>query len=106
MRLVVTMMCVGLAGCAGSQFHARMMEQEGVVSVMPANSPDADFTVSIRNQQDFGFHPDIKENRDRIALDYLRSQCPAGRVVGESMVNTGQFLTGAPARTYFVRVKC
>lgn len=106
MRAVVVLAALALGGCAGSQFHTRMMEQEGVVSVAPAGTPDADFTVSIRNQQDFGFHPDVKENRDRIALDYLRSQCPAGRVVGESVVQTGQFLTGAPARTYFVRVKC
>jgi len=95
-----------LGGCAGSDSHLRMLEGDNAVRVDPASAPGHDYVVSIRNLKDFGYNPDDKPTRDATALRMLRTQCPNGRVVGETVINTGQYLLGNESRTYAVRVKC
>lgn len=97
---------VAFAGCAGSQSHLRLLEKDNALSVAPANSPTHDFVVSIRNLKDFGYDADDKATRDRTALQALEAQCPAGRVVGETVINTGTYALGNPSRTYAIQVKC
>jgi hypothetical protein len=62
--------------------------------------------VSIRNVIDIGYDPDNKATRDAAALRVLAEQCPNGRIVDETVIKTGRFLTGRPARTYAIHVKC
>lgn len=97
---------LALAGCAGSQGHMRLLEQDGALRVSPSANPAANYTVSIRNIADVGYNPDDKAVRDKLALDYLRTQCPSGRIVGETVLETGEYLLGRPARTYAIDVKC
>ncbi|ANL33255.1 hypothetical protein AMC79_CH01154 [Rhizobium phaseoli] len=54
---------------------------------------------------DFGYNLDDKENRERFALNYRKTQCPAGRVVKESAIERGTDSLGRPARTYTLYVK-
>lgn len=82
------------------------MEYHGTLTILPANTPDHDFIVSIRNIKDIGYNPDNPDTRNGTALLALKEQCPTGRVVGETVINTGTFGLGQPARTYAIRVKC
>lgn len=106
MRGAVLVLALALAGCAGSQPHLRLLESDGSIRVAPSESADADFVVSIRNTIDFGYDPDVQEVRHRTALDLLKSQCPTGRVIGETVIDTGAYLTGRASKTYAIRVKC
>ncbi len=102
-KALVMLLSVTLAGC---QTQMRMWESSGDLRVEPANAADADYVVTMRNTLDFGYNPDDKTNRNHVALNYLKTQCPSGRVVRESMIQTGTYGMGRPARTYSVYVKC
>lgn len=104
--LTTIVLALILSACAGSQTHMRVLEADNALNVMPASSPTHDFVVSIRNLKDFGYDPDDKATRDRTALQALETQCPAGRVVGETVINTGTYALGNPSRTYAIQVKC
>lgn len=107
MRGLLMMAAVALlAGCAGTQSYLRILESSNAISVAPASGPGHDFVVSIRNIKDIGYDPDDKPVRDATALQMMRAQCPAGRVVGETVLNTGAYMLGNPSRTYLVQVRC
>ncbi|NEV75631.1 hypothetical protein DYI24_00945 [Rhodopseudomonas sp. BR0C11] len=96
-----------LAGCAGTDSHTRILEKEGAVRVDPAPPGQPyDFVVSIRNVKDIGYDPDNKATRDELATRMLREQCPSSRVIGETVINTGEYLLGNAARSYAVQVRC
>lgn len=103
---VFVLLAPAFSGCSGTQSHLRTLEQINALSVAPASSPTHDFVVSIRNVKDPGYDPDIKATRDATALSALKTQCPGGRVVGETVIDTGTYLLGNPARTYAIQVKC
>ena len=105
-RCAAVLALFALTGCAGSQSHLRLLEKDNALSVMPVQSPTHDFVVSIRNVKDFGYDPDDRGTRDRTALQALATQCPRGRVVGETVIDTGTYALGNPSRTYAVQVKC
>ena len=73
-----------LAGCAGSQTDIRMKEGSGDISVQPASSADYDYLVMLKNRWDIGYEPDRKADRDAMALRYMKSQCPAATIAGET----------------------
>lgn len=106
MRWAILSIAALVAGCAGSQAHLRLLEHDNALSVAPAQSPTYDYVVSIRNLKDIGYDPDDKATRDATALTALKTQCPAGRVVGETAIDTGTYALGNPARTYAIQVKC
>lgn len=96
-----------LAGCGpSSDIQMRDLDQSGTISVLPSSSPDHSFVVIMKNTRDIGYNVDDKANRDAWALSYLRAQCPAGQVVGEQVIETGQTAFGIRTRTYAVRVRC
>lgn len=96
-----------LGGCAGTDAHTRLLEKDGAVRVDAAGPGlPYEFVVSIRNVKDAGYDPDVPEIRNGQALRMLRDQCPAGRVVGETVISTGEYVLGNPARTYAVQVRC
>lgn len=106
MRLTALFAIGVLTGCAGSQTHLRILEAENSLRVDVANSPDYDYTVSLRNVKDFNYNVDDKATRDATALRALQTQCPRGSIVGETVINTGTYLLGDPARTYVMQVRC
>ena len=109
MKLVIAALTAAacLAGCAGTDSQMRVLENSNAVRVDQA-SPGLpyDYVVSVRNVKDIGYDPDTKETRDDMALRMMRDQCPGARIFGETVINTGQFLLGNPARTYAIQIKC
>lgn len=104
--VLISILMAALAGCAGSQVKLRMQEGSGELAVMPEVGKPYDYTVKIVNRGDIGYDPDNAETRRTTSLTLLKEQCPKAQVIGETVVNTGSYLTGRPARTYFVQVKC
>jgi Flp pilus assembly protein TadD len=104
--ILISILTVALAGCAGSQVKLRMQEGSGELAVTPEAGKPYDYTVKIVNRSDIGYDPDDPETRRTTALTLLKDQCPKAQVMGETVVNTGSYLTGRPAKAYFVQVKC
>jgi hypothetical protein len=106
-KLLICFAALATGACAGTQSHLRLLEKDNALNVQPAPPGlPYDFVVSIRNVKDFGFDPDDKATRDRTALQALQSQCPAGRIVGETAINTGAYALGNASLTYSLQVKC
>ncbi|KAA0689861.1 hypothetical protein DTW90_30685 [Neorhizobium sp. P12A] len=84
----------------------RAMESAGELAVTPETGKPYDYTVKILNRRDIGYNPDDLDQRKKTALLLLKDQCPNGSVIGETVVNTGTYGIGTPARAYFVQVKC
>lgn len=96
-----------LAACTpGTEGYNRLLEDQGAVRVEPSNKYGYDYTVYIRNIIDIGYDPSDKLTRDKLAIQLLANQCEGARVVGETTIKTGYFLTGRPAITYLVQVDC
>lgn len=103
----VAALALALAGCNVTDAQNRLLEKDGALRVDPAPSGQRyDFVVSLRNVKDVGYDPDDRETRNGKALQVLREQCPTGRVVGETVVSTGEYALGGAARTYAVQVRC
>ncbi|MBX5268537.1 hypothetical protein HJB99_07580 [Rhizobium sp. NLR17b] len=102
-KAFILVLSVALAGC---QTQMRMLETSGDLRVEPSTVAGANYVVHMRNTLDFGYNPDDKANRDRIALSYLKTQCPAGRIVKESVIATGTYGLGRPAKVYSLYVSC
>ncbi|PDV89945.1 hypothetical protein CO652_00550 [Rhizobium sp. H4] len=96
-KALVLVLSVALAGC---------QTQSGELEVTPAPVPGANHALLMSNTPDVGYNPDDKEDRERHALNYLKTLCPAGRVIKESVVETGTNDQGRPARSYMLYVKC
>ncbi len=65
-----------------------------------------DFVVHVRNIPEIGYNPEVKKDRRRMALGLIKTQCPAGRVVGEDKINTEILgITSSPP-DYVVLVSC
>ena len=104
--IIAVTLAVVCAGCAGTQSELRILENQNALQVDPSPTADASFVVSIRNVIDFGYDPDIKATRDATALQALKTQCPEGVIVGETVIDTGTYLLGNSSRTYAIKVKC
>lgn len=105
MRPSVLLFAFLATGCAGTQSHLRLLENAGALRVDPGPTPGI-YIVTIKNTKDFNFDPDNLDTRNGAALQALETQCPRAHVVGETVINTGQFLMGNPARTYAIKVAC
>jgi hypothetical protein len=103
-HLVMIAIAALLGGCADSQLGLRSLENGGNLRIEPLAG--GDYQVRIRNVVDFGYDPDVKADRDRIALAALQTQCPAARVIGEDRIATGAWATGRPSIEYLVRLRC
>lgn len=73
-----------------------------------AAAPDKayDFVVHVRNIPDIKYNPLVARDRNRMALDLVRSQCPVGRVVGEDTVNSEIYGLTSSLPDYVVLVSC
>jgi hypothetical protein len=65
-----------------------------------------DFVVHVRNIPEIKYNPEVKEDRHRMALNLLKKQCPAARIVGEDkIINEIWGITSSPP-DYIVLVAC
>jgi hypothetical protein len=82
-------------------------DTRGIVRVDVA-APDKpyDFVVHVRNIPDIKYNPLVRQDRNRMALDLVRGQCPRGRVVGEDAINTEIYGLTSSLPDYVVLVSC
>jgi hypothetical protein len=93
---------LGLVGVASARDGARdtvLIEQ-----VSPANSYD--YAVHVRNTYDIGYNPEVRQDRQRMALKALRGQCRTARVVGENKIDREIWGITSTLPDYVVLVKC
>jgi len=65
-----------------------------------------DFVVHVRNIPDIKYNPLVARDRNRMALDLVRGECPRGRVVGEDAINTEIYGITSSLPDYVVLVSC
>jgi hypothetical protein len=65
-----------------------------------------DFVVHVRNIPKIKYNPEVKEDRHRMALSLVKTQCPAARVVGEDKINTEIWGIASSPPYYVVLVRC
>ena len=82
-------------------------DTRGIVRVEAA-APDKpyDFVVHVRNIPDIKYNPLVRQDRNRMALDLVRGECPRGHVVGEDTVNTEIYGITSRLPDYVVLVSC
>ena len=104
MRPLIVVFALGLAGCAGTAGHREILRNDGALAIRTSDKPGVDFVVTARNVVDIGYNPDNPETRKQAALGL--ANCPAGSIVGEKAIRTGDYLGGRPAITYEMDVRC
>jgi len=65
-----------------------------------------DFVVHVRNIPDIKYNPDVREDRHRMALNLVKWQCPAARVMGEDKIVTEIWRITSSPPDYIVLVGC
>jgi hypothetical protein len=82
-------------------------DTRGMVRVEAA-SPDKpyDFVVHVRNIPDIKYNPLVRQDRNRMALDLVRGECPRGRVVSEDTITTEIYGLTSSLPDYVVLVSC
>jgi hypothetical protein len=65
-----------------------------------------DYIVHVLNTYAIGYNPDVREDRNRMALKLLRGQCRAPRVMGDDKISTEIWGITSSRPDYIVLVKC
>ena len=65
-----------------------------------------DYIVHVQNTHSIGYNPEVREDRNRMALKILKGQCRAGRVVGDDKIITEIWGITSSRPDYIVLVKC
>jgi hypothetical protein len=65
-----------------------------------------DYIVHVLNTYAIGYNPDVREDRNRMALRMLRGQCRSPRVVGDDKIITEIWGITTTRPDYIVLVKC
>jgi hypothetical protein len=65
-----------------------------------------DYIVHVPNTYAIGYNPEVREDRYRIAMQTLRGQCRAPRVVGDDKINREVWGITTTRPDYIVLVKC
>jgi hypothetical protein len=78
-----------------------------LVRVEPASAGRPyDFIVHVQNTYAIGYNPEVREDRNRMALRILRGQCRSAWVVGDDKIDTEIFGITTSRPDYIVLVKC
>src|SRR5579871_3423907 len=82
-------------------------DTRGMVRV-DAAAPGApyDFVVHVRRIPDIKYNPLVREDRSRMARDFVRGECRHARVVGEDVVNHEIYGITSSLPDYIVLVSC
>ncbi len=82
-------------------------DTRGAVRIEQASAGQPyDFVVHVRNIPEIKYNPEVKEDRHRMALNLVKTQCPAARIVGEDKINAEIWgITSSPP-DYVVLVRC
>jgi hypothetical protein len=94
-----------LSGCAGTDAQLRGLERDGIMRIDPAPpGRPYDYVVRITKAIDIGWNSEDKATRDDTAMRAIRTQCPAGRIVGEDVIEKGS--AGRGERDYLIQIRC
>ena len=96
---------VFLAILTGSAEPRDMVREMALVEQAPAGKP-YDYIVHVRNVPAIGYNPLVKQDRGRMALQTLRGQCRAGRIVGDNEVITEIWGITGSYPDYTVLITC
>jgi hypothetical protein len=86
------------ANCAGARDLVRI---EQASAGMPY-----DYVVHVQNTFSIGYNPQVRADRNHMALRALRGQCRAGQIVGEDKIITEIWGVTSSPPDYVVLVKC
>jgi hypothetical protein len=89
---------VALADCADAHDLVRIEQA-------PAGRP-YDTIVHVQNTFSIGYNPEVRTDRNRMALRVLKGQCRAARIVGEDKIDTEIWGLTSSLPDYIVLVKC
>ncbi len=65
-----------------------------------------DLVVHVANVPTYRYNPEVSDDRKRMALQVIRPQCPAARVVGQNKINTEIYGITSSKLDYVVLVSC
>ena len=89
---------VTLAGCA---------DMRGLVRIEQASAGKSyDYIVHVQNTFSIGYNPEVRVDRNRMALRVLQRLCPAGQIFGEDKIITELWRVTSSPPDYIVLVKC
>jgi hypothetical protein len=94
----LTLFFAVLAGCANAYQLVRVQQAS-------AGRP-YDYIVHVQNTYSIGYNPEVREDRNRMALRILRGQCRSAWVVGDDKIDTEIFGITTSRPDYIVLVKC
>jgi hypothetical protein len=96
--IAATIFLAILAGCA---------DMRGLVRIEQASAGKSyTYIVHVQDTLSIGYNPEVREDRNRMALRVLKRQCPAGRISGEDKVITEIWGVTSSPPDYIVLVKC
>jgi hypothetical protein len=65
-----------------------------------------DLVVHVANVPTYRYNPEVSDDRTRMALELIRPQCPAARVVGQNTISTEIYGITSSKPDYVVLVSC
>ena len=100
MRVAAALVTISavLTGCA---------DMRGTVRIEQASAGKPyDFVVHVKNIYEYGYNPEVLEDRKRMALALVKRDCPAARVVGQDKIITEIWGITSSKPEYVVFVRC
>ena len=99
MKIIAALLFLAtLEGCA---------DMRGLVRIEQASTGKSyDYVVHVQNTLSIGYNPEVREDRNRMALRVLKRQCPAGRISGEDKMITEIWGVTSSPPDRIVLVKC
>ena len=107
MKLRNSLLALLVAGCGStSQTAMRMAENAGHLRIDTPSGPDHDYRVFMTNSVAPDWTGNNPADRLRMATAYLAAQCMQSRLVRETPIQTGTYLTGRKATTWVMEIAC
>lgn len=84
----------------------RLAENAGQLRIDTPSGPDHDYRVFMTNHAGPGWSGDDPSDRLQMATAYLAAQCKQARLVRETPIQTGAYLTGRKSVTWVLEMAC
>ena len=97
-RMIGAALVAPLGGC----FHTLNVS---VIEAARAEQP-YDYIVHVRNTFDYGYNPEVSEDRVRLARQVVKPYCGNSRVLGEHTISTEIPGITSSRPDYVVYIKC
>lgn len=94
------------SGCVGTQSYLRILEMNGAVRTDVADNDSYDYKVLIENRRDFGWDGGNRDDRLKTVHLMFQDSCRKVKVIGETAIPKGEYLTGKKAVTWVMKIKC